>query len=328
MYARSILRIAKRSRIVSGMKKHAVAKVKDLCLSSVLPRRTHDPELAESVGAMGVQTHLIARPNPSDPSKYELIDGAGRIENLHPTTEVWLDVRDNVTDADVCQISASTFKRSQRSAYENALFYAAYVDVVKRESGEKGAFSKVSTDAIISESELSQYLAVKELFDKLAQLSPNAEFQKLKCMGLNKLYELSKFRDDARLLDAVQQVEDNADYLTAEGIAEIVNNALLADMQEIQKEIVDTAATMASPSASRDSAVFESRFKDLSAKATKMISELNTILPRVEIEKLSQAEPGSPVTLNVLETICINVRRLLYYLKRIEKAQNAKKQEP
>jgi ParB/RepB/Spo0J family partition protein len=303
-----------------------LVKAKDIHPSSVLPEKKHDNVLTESVKSIGVQQPLIVRPLPSKPGQYEVDDGLGRLNALDPEQEVVVDVRENATDAEVFKISEATQKRNQRTTVENAEFYAAYVATVAKETGERGAIARVAKESNTSESHVSQCLAINNLFTKLSHLEPEFDFTELWKMGMNKLYELSKLAESPKLLQVAQEIEARADSITVEGISELVRSALGEQtVDEFLKEIGmdDTSGGAASvpdtvrmPSESPN--VLETRFKTLSQKISKQMQKLNSILPQIEIESFAQKASTSPKTLEILEKVSTNVRRLLFYLKKLE----------
>lgn len=292
-----------------------IARARDILPSSLLPSRMHERQLIESVKTVGIQQFPIVRPHPTLPGKFELVDGRGRLEALDPEQEVCCDVREKATDTDVFRISEATSKRTQKNAYENAVFYDAYVNTIRKETGEKGSVSRVAKEAQISESELSQYLAIKRLFDKLSLLSPTLEFPNLKCMGMNKLYVLSGLIDHQKFLEIAQEIEKKTDCLTVEGITELVEKVHTADAEALMATLdlpTDLESTLARP---------QVRLNSVPEKISKMMKELNTLLPQFETGVLTQQKFASPETANVLEKISVNLRRLLFYLRKLEKTQ-------
>lgn len=115
------------------------AKAKNIHISSVLPPRTHASDIAESVKSAGSQQPLIVRSVEGHPDEYELVDGHGRLEAIDRERDVLVDVRSGLSDVDCFKVAEATSKRTQRTAYENARFYAAYVDTMKKAKGKKGA---------------------------------------------------------------------------------------------------------------------------------------------------------------------------------------------
>ena len=293
----------------------AVVKARDILPSSVLPSRMHEPQLLESVKTVGIQQFPIVRPHPALPDKFELIDGRGRLEALDPEQKVCCDVREKAMNADVFRISEATSKRTQRNAYENAIFYDAYVETVKKDFGEKGAVSRVAKEGQISESELSQYLAIKRLFDKLSLLNPELEFPKLKCMGINKLYVFSRLIEHPKFLETAQEIEQKADWLTVEGITELVEKVHDAEIDAIMRTIDFSAAP--SPSIAR----VQVRLNVVPERISKMMKELSLLLPQFESGILTQQKFTSPETAKVLEKVSVNLRRLLYCLRKLDKIQ-------
>ncbi len=172
--------------------------------SAILPPREHGTEISDSVKKTGLQTAIIVRLIQQKPDEYEVIDGSGRLEALRGDDEVLVDVR-CVTDAQVFAISNSTFQRKDRTAYEVSQFYAAWLKVLEKEKGQvEGLQQELADQANLSESSLSQFIAIARLFDKLQQVAPKEPFEKLKTWSINKLYKLSELVDDDRLIDAAR----------------------------------------------------------------------------------------------------------------------------
>jgi hypothetical protein len=304
-------RICSENEVLFNGRMLVVVKAKDILPSSILPSRNHEPQLAESVKTVGMQQFPIVRVHPTLPNKFEIIDGTGRVEGIDAEDEVCCDVREKVSDAGIFKISEATSKRNQRNAYENAVFYDAYVETVKKETGEKGAIARVATEAQISESELSQYLSIKKLFDKLSLLDSELEFPKLKRMGINKLYALSNLVDHPKFLETAQEVEQKAEWLTTEAITELVCKVHHAEIEKMVEELGDF-------SDSQSSAIPQVKLNGLPDKISKMMKELSTLLPQFE-SRISNGKFASPETRRVLEKVSVSLRRLLCYLRRLEK---------
>lgn len=292
-----------------------IVKAKDIVPSSILPSRIHESQLAKSVKMVGIQQFPIVRRHPTLSGKFEDIDGRGRLGALDPEQEVCCDVREKATDADVFRISEATSKRTTRNAYENAFYYDAYVETVKKDTGEKGAVSRVAKEAQISESELSQYLAVKRLFDKLSTLNSELEFPKLKCMGINKLYVFSRLIDHPKFLETAQEIEQKADWLSVEGITELVEGVHRAEVDVIMRMIDLPVAP------SLCIAQVQVKLNGGPERISKMMKELSLLLPQFESRILTQQKFTSPETAKVMEKVSVNLRRLLYCLRKLDKIQ-------
>lgn len=291
--------------------------------SSVLPCRWHDGQIADSVKACGVQQPLIVRPMANKPGEYEIIDGLGRYESLDGKGTVSIDVRQNSTDADVFRISEATSKRTQRSTYENAFFYARYLEAVKGETGEEGALARMAAETQISESELSQYLKINKLFMELDAQDEDASFRRLKEMGINKLYKLTELLGKPGLVEAAHEIEADADNLTLEGISAIVNArqpVSLLEMEMMSNGISEPAQGTVAASGGFVDRSSINRFNELSEKVSTRIKELSVRLQETQIETLL-AETGSPKTMNVLEKMLTTIRRLNYYIGMLKGAQ-------
>lgn len=273
--------------------------------STVLPPRSHGKDVADSVKATGVQQFLIVRPLASKPGEYELIDGCGRLEALRPDEMVYVDVRENASDVDVYRTSVATFKRTMRTTYEDAVFYAGYVAKVKNESGERGAQASVAKDSLMSESQLSQLLSINELFLKLDQLSKELKFENLKCMGINKLYKLCELTCDEELLRVAKEVEEKADSIT---IDEIEN--LVARERDSMPEALRLFAEKDDKQSQTD---VGARFQELATKISAMTKNVDSALSQLGSREMP-SQLGASEKLRTLEKISVSLRRLSYYL--------------
>jgi ParB/RepB/Spo0J family partition protein len=177
-------------------------------LSSVLPTRQHGEELSNSVKQIGIQVPIIVRCVAGKTDEFEIVDGAGRCEALKDDEQILVDIRADLKDSDVFKISDATFSRKERAPYEIAQFYKAWLKTIEKEEGTAEASQqKLATRANLSESSLSQHLAIARLFQKLQETAPEEQFSKLKTWSINKLYKLSELTDDSRLLDLARLYE-------------------------------------------------------------------------------------------------------------------------
>jgi hypothetical protein len=176
-----------------------------------MPKRTYDKKSTDSVKKDGVQQPLIVRPHRSISGKYEIIDGNMRYQVLNDEDQVWVDVRNNTDDCDLFRLSHLTFFRKQRSTYDRAAFFTCWVKRELVKSGKKGAQARVARAAHLTEGEISQYLAICRMFNKL-RLQPGStalDFNALKVQGINKLYELSRLTETPLLLETAQKLADH-----------------------------------------------------------------------------------------------------------------------
>ncbi len=278
--------------------------------SSVLPPRSHGKDVADSVKATGVQQFLIVRPLASKPGEYELIDGCGRLEALRPDEMVFVDVRENVNDVDVYRTSVATFKRTERTTYEDAVFYAGYVAKVKNEPGERGAQASVAKDSLMSESQLSQLLSINELFLKLDQLSKESKFENLKCMGINKLYKLCELTCDEELLRFAKEVEEKADSITIDEIENLVADARDSMPESLRLFAEDDGIAEPGKQSQIDVGV---RFQELAIKISAMTKNVDSALSQLGSREMP-SRLGVSEKLRTLEKISVSLRRLSYYL--------------
>jgi flagellar motor switch/type III secretory pathway protein FliN len=121
-----------------------------------------------------------------------------------------VDVRYDVEDSEVFKISEATFKRKPRNTYERALFYSSWVKTVEARHGSRGARTRVAQEAILSQAEVSQYLSIYKLFERLQSHSVSEKiFNALKNQSVNKLYALSNIENKNALLEVASKMAEN-----------------------------------------------------------------------------------------------------------------------
>ncbi len=180
--------------------------------SSILPPRQHNEELTKSVKQLGIQQPIIVRPIAGKNDEYEIVDGQGRMEAVGNDEQVLIDVRHDLKDSEVFRISESTFQRKERTAYETARFYAAWLKTLEKQEGVvEGLQQKLADQANLSESSLSQYVAIARLFEKLQELAPKETFSRLKALSINKVYKLSMLSDNPHLVDVATLFESKSE---------------------------------------------------------------------------------------------------------------------
>jgi len=171
---------------------------------------------------VGIQQPIIVRPIPGTQDEYEIIDGRGRRESLSDNELLPIDIRRDITDSEVFLISQSTFQRKDRTAYETALFYAAWLKTLERETNSaEGLQQKLAEKTNLSEASVSQYLTIAGLFEKLQEIAPKEQFSNLKTWSINKLYKLSELTDDPRLLDLARLYEQKFETPIEEVISDV-----------------------------------------------------------------------------------------------------------
>lgn len=295
---------------VVSEKKFMLVKAKNIHPSSIIPPRSHDPWFYSSIKAVGVQQPPIVRPMAGSSTDYELEDGHGRLDAVDPESDVWVEVRP-ATDAEVFRINQATSIRTEMTAREKAAFLAAYVEAVKKENGEKGAESIVAKEAQISQSELSQYLAINRLFMSLTQVEPETKFEKLGKMGMNKIYALCCLLDSPVLVKAAHQVEDEAESISEERIKMIVEKL------SSKPEDVQIGEEMPEPADSEN--VLAARVKDVSEKVLQEREKVATALQKVESGKLRSTK----MNVATLEKIQVSIHRISYYCKQLQTESEA-----
>jgi len=216
--------------------------------STILPKREGSRDVMDSVKRDGVQQPIIVRPHPDREGEYEIIDGHNRRYGLIEKPdinyyvpgrepEILVDIKYGLTDADVFNLSNIMHKRKERNTYEQAEFYVKWIDAKAKELGkEEGALTEVAKELITEEPDsltysyalnskqslLSQYCKIYEMFQKLEQKRPDMDFNILKSLAINKLYELTKLMDNLpTLIKVVEKLLKNPN-MTLDRIKELV----------------------------------------------------------------------------------------------------------
>lgn len=284
--------------------------------SSVLPKRAHGNEIKKSIKQMGVIQPLIVRAiRDSNNPGFELIDGHGRAEGLEPNELVSLKIVE-AKDSEVFQISNATFQRKNRTANEIAEFYEGWLQVIVKEKETKeGAQAELAKKANRTEGLISQYLAIRQLFEKLKTLSPNIAFSALKIWDLNRLYQLTKLQYNPKLLEIALELE-NKPETHLEDLKSLVNNIQQAPMEPI----ISTDGS--SPNAGQCEAAIApdnmpkptpKKLIDLLSKATKNLNEvtpkLNGLMHEIETDTEKYSSTQTLFT----------VKHVLRLLKKLQK---------
>jgi hypothetical protein len=221
--------------------------------STILPKREISREVMDSVKRDGIQQPIIVRPHPDREGEYEIIDGHNRRYGLIEKPdinyyvpgrepEILVDIRYGVTDADVFNLSNTMHKRKERNTYEQAEFYVKWIEAKAKELGkEEGALTEVAKELITEEPDsliyssalnskqslLSQYRKIYEMFQKLEQKRPDLDFNILKSLAINKLYELTKLMDNLHtLIKVVEKLLKNPN-MTLDRIKELTEEHVI-----------------------------------------------------------------------------------------------------
>lgn len=286
-------------------------KAKKLRPSSILPKREHDLRLSDSVKKDGVQQPIIARPIPGREDEFEIMDGLGRVERLDGDTKMLADVRYEVKDVDVFKISETTFKRTARTTYEKARFYRLWVDAQIKETGkERGAQKRVAEEAGLSEAEVSHYLSISKLFDRLrTQNIPEANFNVLKNQALNKLYALARVKDEKAMLEVATKMAETPDMVVEELKALIKEQT--SPLREIERSLLEDNEKEEESESSRIDRLTTAA-QELEGALHKIRETLTVFTSRIIDKPEMFLSPG------VIERI----RKMLNALKKIEKEAN------
>ena len=210
-------------------RKFAWLDVHKIHRSTLLPPRYHNQDVYRSVEKNGLQQFIIVRPHPTKAGEYEIIDGHGRWEALKPGQKVPVDIREGLSDKDVFAIAEQTFKRTPRSTYEQAAFVSKLVDAISRE--EAGSpMHDAATILGISDSQVSQYIAIHRVCTKLESVAEEDEdFNALKRLGINRLYQLTRLETRSSLLEVARQIEGKKGQLSLPEIKQLVDDQISTD---------------------------------------------------------------------------------------------------
>jgi ParB/RepB/Spo0J family partition protein len=293
--------------------------------SSLLPLREYGLELEMSVGRIGVQQPIIVRPLLGKSEEYEAIDGQGRLASLKDDQKILVDIRYNIKDSEVFRISEATFQRKDRSAYERALFYAEWVKTLKEEKGtDEGIQALIARETNLSESAISQYIAIYTLFSKLESLAPSEKFNALKTWSVNKLYKLSELAEDPNLPEIAEEFEKK-DEVSVEDIEQVVTEKV-GSTNEIKKILdsmgTDTQSDTSSADALKQDVQAETKnecvkfAKRVRSMSTETHQSLNTLVEDVLInaDVLSSNE-----ILDIFDKVLRTLRKLKRHLKSLHK---------
>jgi len=174
-------------------RKYAIVEASKLHLSKVLPLREYNEELKKIIRSEGIQQPIIVRPSTWKADEYEIIDGHLRYCAATENHLVSIEIREGVDDLEVFRISEATFTRKGRTTYERAMHYTTWVRAMKAAYGEEGAQARVAKAAHLSEADISYYISIGEMFQRLMTSSVSVPvFKALKSQPVNKLYEISK----------------------------------------------------------------------------------------------------------------------------------------
>jgi len=289
--------------------------------STVLPLRAHGPEIAASVEDVGILQPLLVRSIPGKTDEFEVVDGLGRLLSLKDEQiAVLVDVIPCVKGSDVFRKSEATFQRTDRSAYEKCLFYAAWARELEKEMGKsEGVQATLAREARLSESAISQYITIDNLFAKLESLALGEEFNALKTWGVNKLFRLSKLVQCERLLEIAREFE-------AKG--------------EVSIEEVERVVTENSPSSPALAALDEDQYETTNEtqlkRAQKLVEEVNSLatethqlLSTIAGEILQNVDAFSTAeVLGVYDTVLNALKRLRKRAETLRQKMNDHRQQP
>jgi ParB/RepB/Spo0J family partition protein len=289
--------------------------------SLVLPSREYGPEVAASIERIGIQQPPIVRPLVGKSDEYEIIDGRGRFLSLKNDQKVLVDIRHDIKDSDVFRISEATFQRKDRSAYEKACFYDKWLKMLQKEKGEcDGLQIHFAKQANLSESAISQYLAICNAFEKLKSLSPNEEFNALKSWSVNKLYALSEIDEDPDFLETARELEKKGDisieemqhFLTERNFKQM--EEILASPDEGNEKLSESKTDSASVSLSAETGMQLTSYKNClkyAQKVGKLETETHQTLSALVQKMFSDTEKfSSSEILGILTSLLQTLKKL------------------
>lgn len=257
-----------------------------------------------------------------------MVDGLGRLDPLRDDDQILVDVRYDTTDSELFKISNATFSRKDRTAYESALFYDAWFETLTREEGStEGLQQKLAEQANVSESSLSQYIAIARLFNKLQQVAPKEQFSTLKTWSINKLYKLSELTDDNRLIDVAGYFELKLET-SIEEIEDTVNRYRgVKQLEEMMLDQQEPVSGQAEPSVSitHPATAFIDESKKICLRNVKRVSSLATethdMLSTLVQELLQGTDRYSSA--EILQTLT----KILHALQKLKRHSNVLKQK-
>jgi len=219
--------------------KREIKKVKATLVhpSETLPKRDKSFEVMSSVKKDGIQKPIVVRPHPRIEGEYEIIDGHNRYYGLFEKPditrfikgqepEILVDIRYGLSDAEVFNLANTLHIRKGRNTYERAKFYVKWIEAKEKELGKKeGALTEVAKELVkekdtssyfyqqelaSKQSLLSQYVKIYKLFRFLENEYPTFDFNILKSLSINKLYELTKLMNEPRkLIEIIERIMKN-----------------------------------------------------------------------------------------------------------------------
>ena len=222
------------------IKKKKIKSVKATLVypSTILPKRSRVHKVINSVKKDDIQQPILVRPHPTIPNHYETIDGHNRYLGLferpditqfitEQEPEITVDIRYGLSDADVFKLANIIHTRESRNNYENSEYHVKWIETKESELGKKeGALTEVAKELITEnqdsplyssalaskQSLLSQEQRIYKLFKNLEQKHPDLDFNILKPLAINKLYELTKLLDNpTELVKIVKKLIKNPD---------------------------------------------------------------------------------------------------------------------
>jgi ParB/RepB/Spo0J family partition protein len=274
--------------------------------------------MAASVEKVGILESLLVRPLRDKPGEYELLDGKDRAESVKDKeTEVPVVViRSDIKDSDVFRLSEETFERTDRSACEMAQFYKEWARTLEKETGEsEGVQALLAQETGKSDSAISQYMAIYDLFERLKSLAPDEEFNALKSWSVNKLYALSELGDCPNLL-AVAGTLEREGGVSFEEVERVVrlNRPKNSALDEVEQGDY------------RETTIQAERARVLATEVNSIAPEINQLLLGVADDVLQGIDQFSST--DILEIFDKVLRILKRLRKRVEKLRRRMDQVP
>lgn len=137
---------------------------------------------------------------------------------------------------------------------------------------------------------ISQYRAIRQLFEKLKTLAPNVAFSALKIWDLNRLYQLSKLFDNPKLLEIALELE-NKPETRLEDLKSLVNDIQVATTEptiSTDGSDLKTGQSVAAKAHENLPKPTPKKLANLLSKATKNLNEvapkLNGLIHEIETD--------------------------------------------
>jgi hypothetical protein len=151
-----------------------------------------------------------------------------------------VDIRYDLDDTQVFELSEATFLRKSRNTLERSQFYAKWLKAEVSAKGERGAQTRLAKKVGLSQSEISHYLSINAVFARLQkQMVEEGIFNALKNQSVNKLYALSKVNGTSALVDVARKMADEPD-MNLQQVRSVIDDETALD-RELERDLAEEA---------------------------------------------------------------------------------------